>query len=165
MHPVRPNVRETEARDSTEPTPAKGAPDTGFTLPATGTPFRNLDGSAFLAGGGNPAPEYDVMAAANAQMAKMKMQGAQHGIPEEVTELLAREGNTMELIMLSWHQARLAAELYLHTKQRQDLSHSPLAMRMADHLVKSSPNQPAGQPAGQSEVTQVHAPAEEAGSS
>ena len=99
-------------------------------------------------------------------MQHLKQQGAQHGIPEQVLEQSVTEGNSLELIVSSWHQATMAAELYILKKEQQDLSHSPLAKRMAEHLVKIFPNnQPAEQPVAQNEVTHVHDPAAEAGSS
>ena len=90
--------------------------------------------------GDTSAPGPDILAMANAQLTHMKKQGAQHGIPEELIEQSAKEGHAMELIVSCWHQAKLAAELFIFKKVEQDLSHSPLAKRMAEHLVHMHPN-------------------------
>ena len=107
------------------------ASETAFQQEAS--PFKEGDTSAQVP---------DNLAMANAQMMHMKQQGAQHGIPEEVIEQSVTEGHAMELIVSCWHQAKLAAELLICKKVEQDLSHSPLAQRMAKHLVHTHPNSP-----------------------
>ena len=107
------------------------ASETAFQQEAS--PFKESDTSAQV---------QDNLAMANAQMMHMKQQGAQHGIPEEVMEQSVTEGHAMELIVSCWHQAKLAAELLICKKVEQDLSHSPLAQRMAKHLVNTLPSSP-----------------------
>ena len=65
----------------------------------------------------------------------VKTEGAKHGIPEPILDMAADEGHSMELIISSYHQARMAGELYILKQQDTDLRHSPLAKRMAEHLV------------------------------
>ena len=149
---VGPNAPNTSAP------PTAAAPAPAFSLPMAGTPFRNLDGSAFMTEGGNPAPVPDVMALANAQKAQMKEQGARHGIPDDVLESAIKEGHPLALIVSSWYQAKTAAQLYSFTKEEQDLSHSPLAARMANHLVQGGTNNTASE----APVTQLKAAAIEA---
>ena len=92
-----------------------------------------------MAEGSSPLPSTDVMALANAQKAQMREQGARHSIPDDVLETALNEGHPLALIVSSWYQAKTAAHLYSFTKKEEDLSHSPLAARMANHLVQRGP--------------------------
>ena len=121
-------------------------------------------GSAFSAGGGSPALTCDPVVAANAQLQQVKEQGAQFGIPEQMLVQAAIEGNSLEFIVSSYHQAKMAGELYIHTKQEQDLSHSPLARRMAAELVATHTSNNAAEPTGaKDEATHLHDAMAEAG--
>ena len=95
-------------------------------FPQGPSPF-NTDGTA------DTGP--DVLKASNAQWAQLKQQGEQLGIPEHLLDQAFKEGHTPAMIISSWHHATMAANMYVLTNKEQDLSHSPLAHKMANHLV------------------------------
>ena len=141
---------------SMDTTPVTAAP-TAVYPPTAASPFQHTMGSAFTSGGGSPALVSDSLVAAHAHMKYIKEQGAKHGIPEQMLEQAAIEGHSLELIISSYYQATMAGELLILKKQSTDLSHSPLAQRMADHLVKTYPDTKTTEPTGaKDEATLMH---------
>ena len=121
---------------------------TGEAPTQVATPFKHVaSGDAFQKGpspfssDGTPTTGTDVLKAINAQMALNVQRGAQYDIPEEVTVQATKEGYAMDAIISNWHLAKMAAEMLFAKQEPQDLTHSPLAMRMADHLVPTPKQQ------------------------
>ena len=120
---------------------APTAPEQSTIFPPTASsPFQHPMGSAFTTGCDGPVPTNDALAAAIAHKHFVMTEGAKHGIPEPILDTAANEGHSMQLIISSYHQAKMAGELYILKKQHTDLSHSPLAQRMAEHLVTTYPD-------------------------
>ena len=121
---------------STEPVPAVAVQPTFF-QPTVTPPFQHAMGSAFAAGCNGPVPTNDPLAAFNANRHFIKTEGAKHGIPEPILDMAANEGHTLELIIASYSQAKMAGELFIYTSQHTDFTKSPLAQRMAELLVQN----------------------------
>ena len=119
-----------------EPVPAVVVQPTLFQPQGT-PPFQSAMGSPFAAGSNGTAQPTDALAADKARKHIIKTEGAKLDIPEHILDLAATEGHSWELTRASYFQAKMAGELYLAKGQEQDLSHSPLAFKMANFLVQS----------------------------
>ena len=104
---------------SMDTTPVTAAPTAVYPSTAA-SPFQHTTGSAFLAGGGSSAPANDALAAAHAQMALIREQGAKYGIPVQMLEQAATEGHSLDLIVSSFHLAKAAGELLILKQQPTD---------------------------------------------
>ena len=94
------------------------------------TPFQQPNGSAFLTGGEGSEP----LGAALAHAQMLRAEGEKHNIPQTIIDAFAGGCPTLENFFASYHYAASAFEHCRATGKGPDLTHAPLAQKMAELL-------------------------------
>ena len=94
------------------------------------TPFQSPNGSAFLTGGEGSEP----LGAALAHAQMLRAEGEKHNIPQTILDAFAGGCPTLENFFASYHYAASAFEHCRATGKGPDLTHAPLAQKMAELL-------------------------------